>query len=120
MVDTSYEVIAFATPDALWDWLRENGDTHTGVWVRLAKAGSGVTSVTFHELLEAGIAFGWSESTRRAGDAQTYLQRFTPRRVRGTASERNLAIAARLEREGRMTASGRAALATPLPSGDER
>ena len=120
MVDESRDVIAFATPDDLWNWLGENAGTHPGVWVRLAKAHSGVTSVTFHELLEAGIAFGWSESTRRAGDSETYLQRFTPRRVRGTASARNLAIAARLEREGRMTASGRAALASPLPSGHER
>ena len=120
MVQPPDVIVAFATRDDLWRWLAENGSTHAGVWVRLAKAGSGVPSVTFHELLEAGIAFGWSESTRRSGDASTYLQRFTPRRTRGTTSVRNLEIAARLEQQGRMTESGRAALASPLPSADDR
>ncbi|MEA5117362.1 MAG: hypothetical protein VB036_07070, partial [Propionicimonas sp.] len=62
------------------------------------------------DLLEAGLAFGWSESTRRANDRTSYLQKFTPRRTRGTASARNLAIADRLESESRMTPAGRRAL----------
>lgn len=69
-----------------------------------------MASISFHDLLEAGLAFGWSESTRRAHDADSYLQRFSPRRTVGTTSERNLRIAAALEFEGRMTAAGRAAL----------
>jgi uncharacterized protein YdeI (YjbR/CyaY-like superfamily) len=72
-----------------------------------------VPSVGFHDLLEAGLAYGWSESTRRPYDSTSYLQRFTPRRARGTSSARNLAIAARLEAEGRMTAAGRRALSRP-------
>jgi len=115
MVDAPDATIAFATRDALWRWLGEHGDTHQGAWVRLAKSGSGIASVTFHELLEAGIAFGWSESTRRSSDAGTYLQRFTPRRALRTSSARNLAIAARLEREGRMTEAGRRALGLTRP-----
>ncbi len=69
-----------------------------------------MASIGFHDLLEAGIAYGWSESTRRAHDSTSYLQKFTPRRTRGTTSERNLAIADRLEAEGRMTPAGRQAL----------
>ena len=71
---------------------------------------SGVPSVSFHELIEAGIAYGWRESTRRAYDSQSYLQKFAPRRARGTTSGRNLAIADRLEAEGRMKSAGRQAL----------
>jgi uncharacterized protein YdeI (YjbR/CyaY-like superfamily) len=104
------EVVAFATVDELWSWLARHGDGHPGVWVRLQRTGSAVPSITFHDLLEAGIAFGWSESTRRAGDATSYLQRFTPRRTRGTGSERNRQISRRLEQEGRMTPAGRRAL----------
>jgi hypothetical protein len=33
-------------------------------------------------LTAAGIAYGWSESTRHAHDATSYLQKFTPRRER--------------------------------------
>ncbi len=104
------EVARFETADALEKWLVRNGSSHPGMWIRLSKAGSGVPSVTFDEVLELGIAHGWSESTRRSFDRDSYLQRFTPRRTRRTTSARNLRIADRLESEGRMTDAGRAAL----------
>lgn len=104
------EIVAFTTVDQLWSWLGEHHESHPGVWVRLQRTSSPVPSVGFHDLLEAGIAFGWSESTRRAHDASSYLQRFTPRRRPGTASPRNVAIADRLEAEGRLTPAGRRAL----------
>ena len=104
------DVVSFPTVDELWSWLEVHHATHPGVWVCLQKVGSDVPSVGFHDLLEAGIAYGWSESTRRGNDSRSYLQKFTPRRSRGTTSERNLAIADRLEAEGRMTPAGRRAL----------
>ncbi len=107
------QVVSFETADALWDWLRARDVSHPGVWVRLAKARSGRASVSFHEVLEAGIAFGWSESTRHADDQVCYLQKFSPRRTRGTASARNLRIAERLAAEGRLTEAGRRALGLP-------
>ena len=104
------EVVAFEDVAGLRAWLEEVGTGHPGVWVRLQRANSKHPSVTFHDLLVEGIAFGWSESTRHAYDNQSYLQRFTPRRTRGTASERNKQIATELEEAGRMTDAGRAAL----------
>lgn len=104
------EIIAFAAVDELWSWLARHHDTHPGVWVRLQKTNSPHPTIRFHDLLEAGIACGWSESTRRAYDRTSYLQRFTPQCTRGTTSERDLAIADRLEAEGRMTQMGRKAL----------
>lgn len=104
------EVTGFATVSELWSWLDEHHTTHAGVWVQLQKVGSPYPSIGFHDLLEAGIAHGWSESTRRAHDRTSYLQKFTPRRTRGTTSQRNLRLADRLEAEGRMTPAGRHAL----------
>lgn len=104
------DVLSFADAEELWAWLANHHETHPGGWVQLQKAGSVVPSIGFHDLLEAGIAYGWSESTRRAHDTTSYLQRFTSRRTAGTASPRNLAIADRLEAEGRMTPAGRRAL----------
>ncbi|MFT4200058.1 YdeI/OmpD-associated family protein [Gordonia sp. (in: high G+C Gram-positive bacteria)] len=101
---------SFATAGELWRWLDQHHQTHPGLWVVLAKSGVDRPSITFADLLEAGIAYGWSESTRRAGDYDTYLQKFTPRRTRGTTSARNEAIADRLEAQGRMSPAGRAAL----------
>ena len=104
------DIISFASAELLWAWLDSHHATHPGVWVQIQKASSSVPSVSFNDLLEAGIAYGWSESTRRGFDTGSYLQKFTPRRTPGTASERNLRIAERLESEGRMTPAGRQAL----------
>jgi uncharacterized protein YdeI (YjbR/CyaY-like superfamily) len=109
------EIRAFATRADLHAWLVASHGRHAGLWVRLARAGSGRPSVTFHDLLEEGLCFGWSESTRR-GDGDAYLQRFTPRRRRGTVSERNRRLADRLGTEGRMTAAGYRALGLPVPT----
>jgi uncharacterized protein YdeI (YjbR/CyaY-like superfamily) len=104
------DVVRFSSVAELWTWLADNHQSHPGVWVELQGARSTTPSVTFHDLLEAGIAFGWSESSRRGRDRTSYLQRFTPRRTVGTTSLRNVAIADRLEAEGRMSAAGRRAL----------
>jgi uncharacterized protein YdeI (YjbR/CyaY-like superfamily) len=103
-------VLSFTSARALREWLIKNHATSQGVWVRIAKRGSGIASVTFDELLDEGLCFGWSESMRRKGDDTSYLQRFTPRRTKGTRSQRNQERIARLISEGRMTPFGLAAL----------
>jgi uncharacterized protein YdeI (YjbR/CyaY-like superfamily) len=112
-VHQSLEVVEFGDRAELRTWLTGRDSTHAGVWVRLARAGSGRRSVSFTDLLEEGLCFGWSESTRRAGDDGSYLQRFGPRRERGTTSERNRRLVTRLAAEGRMTPAGYAALGLP-------
>ena len=104
------QIVTFADVAQLRDWLSRNHAEHPGVWVRLYKKSSGRPSVGFNDLLEEGLCFGWSESTRHAGDADSYLQRFTPRRSKGTKSERNRRLFDRLSQEGRMTDAGRQAL----------
>jgi uncharacterized protein YdeI (YjbR/CyaY-like superfamily) len=74
------------------------------------KKDSGVASVTFEEVLNEGLCFGWSESMRRKGDQRSYLQCFTPRRTQGTTSKRNRERIDRLIKEGRMTPFGMKAL----------
>jgi uncharacterized protein YdeI (YjbR/CyaY-like superfamily) len=105
-------VTSFRDRDELREWLTAHHDDGAGVWVRIFRARSGIPSVTFDEVLAEGLCFGWSESTRRAYDATSYLQRFTPRSRPGTASERNRALVERLVAEGRMTPAGLAVLDT--------
>lgn len=108
-------VVTFHDRAELRRWLEVHGTTSAGVWVRVAKLGSDRPSVRFEEILEEGLCFGWSESTRRAYDERSYLQKFTPRRKAGTASARNLRIAQRLVRDSRMTPAGAAALTMTGP-----
>lgn len=95
---------------ALRPWLEVNHATSSGIFVRIFKSRAGVTSVSFEDVLDEGLCFGWSESARLPGNASSYLQRFTPRKTRGTTSSRNRQHAARLVQEGRMTDAGMLAL----------
>lgn len=101
---------SFKTRAELRQWLETHHASHEGLWVRIYKAGSQKPSVSFEDVLDEGLCFGWSESMRRAGDAESYLQKFTPRRTRGTVSPRNKAHAEKLITQGLMTPAGRTAL----------
>ncbi len=69
-----------------------------------------MASITFEEALDEGLCFGWSESMRVRGDEKSYLQRFTPRRTKGTTSKRNREHIERLIKEKKMMPSGLRAL----------
>ena len=103
-------IIAFETRDELRQWLHREYRRSSGVWVRLARSGAALSGISFHDLLEEGLCFGWSESTRHRGDEQSFLQKFTPRRTRGTTSERNKRLFVELQAKGLMTPAGEAAM----------
>jgi uncharacterized protein YdeI (YjbR/CyaY-like superfamily) len=101
---------SFKTVNELREWLEQNHRSSDGIFVRIYKKGSGIPGVTFEDMLDEGLCFGWSESIRLRGDENSYLQKFTPRKTRGTTSERNRRHVERLIQEGRMTPSGLAVL----------
>lgn len=97
---------AFPTLRHLETWLSKNHATHTELWVRVYKKGSGTPSVTWEDCVVAAIAWGWIDGLRRALDDESYLQRLTPRRAKSGWSQKNRAHAERLIAEGRMQPSG--------------
>ncbi|MGE0359486.1 MAG: YdeI family protein [Vicinamibacterales bacterium] len=58
--------------------------------------------------LDEALCWGWIDGQARPFDDDSWLQRYTPRRVRSAWSKRNRDLVARLEAEGRMQPSGRA------------
>ena len=99
-------VMEFKNGADLREWLTKNHSTSPGIWIRVSHKRSKVESVTFKELLDEGLCFGWSESMRRGYDEVSCLQRFTPRKTKGTASARNLEHVQSLIANGRMTEYG--------------
>jgi uncharacterized protein YdeI (YjbR/CyaY-like superfamily) len=90
-------------------WLQEHHTENDGVWLVLAKKNVITpTSLRYDEALEEALCHGWIDGQRRGRDEQTFVQRYTPRRARSMWSKRNVDLIARLEREGRMYAAGRA------------
>lgn len=103
------EIVPFTVADRdVWhDWLVEHEGISDGVWLRLAKKGTTApTSLTRQEALEEALCGGWIDGQARSLDAETYLQRFTPRRPRSMWSRRNVELIARLTEQGRMRERG--------------
>lgn len=103
-------ILTFETAEALHTWLEEHHASSNGMWLRLYKKHSGILSVVFEQVLDEGLCFGWSESTRRGYDEFSYLQKFTPRKSIGTQSPRNVNRAKILLEQGKMKPAGLRAL----------
>jgi uncharacterized protein YdeI (YjbR/CyaY-like superfamily) len=102
----SLETLSFASV-AEWEaWLRSHHDSAPGVWIRFARKGSGVASVTYMEALQEALRFGWIDGQARGVDERWYEQRFTPRRARSIWSKRNRGFAVALIEAGRMEPAG--------------
>jgi uncharacterized protein YdeI (YjbR/CyaY-like superfamily) len=96
----------FATA-AEWErWLEDNHASATGIWVRIAKKGSGVESVHYPDVLDLALCFGWIDGRREALDDTHFLQRFTPRQPRSRWSRINREKVDRLIAEDRMRPAG--------------
>lgn len=103
-------MMGFKSKRELRAWLELNHSTSQGIWVRLFKTKSKTESVGFEDVLDQGLCFGWSESFRHKYDDESYLQKFTPRKSKGTTSKRNLDHARNLIDTGEMTSAGLQAL----------
>jgi len=87
-------------------WLEENHSTSGGVWVVLKKKNSKAIGITYQEALDEALCFGWIDGVMRSRDAETFLQRFTPRRRGSIWSKRNRDRVSELMDEGSMTEAG--------------
>jgi uncharacterized protein YdeI (YjbR/CyaY-like superfamily) len=99
-------ILLFASKQDLEAWLEENHAGAEGLWLKIAKKGSGVESVDYAEALELALCFGWIDSQKRGFDEAFFLQRFTPRRPRGKWSQINRAKAEELIAAGAMRPPG--------------
>jgi uncharacterized protein YdeI (YjbR/CyaY-like superfamily) len=82
-------ILLFASRAELEVWLGANHADSAGLWLKIAKKGSDVESVSYAEALELALCFGWIDSQKRGFNERFFLQRFTPRRPRGKWSRIN-------------------------------
>ena len=100
------EVIAFRDAGEFESWLTEHVDLSVGVWLKIAKKGSGVASLTDDEAVDIGLCYGWISGQRKAHDEVYYLQKYVPRRPRSRWSQVNVRKVDDLIAAGRMQSSG--------------
>jgi uncharacterized protein YdeI (YjbR/CyaY-like superfamily) len=99
-------IIPFASLEAWEAWLEEHHTTSEGLWLKIAKRGSDLETVSMAEALEVALCYGWIDSQADGFNDQYWLLRFTPRRPRSKWSKRNRAKVAKLIEEGRMKPAG--------------
>lgn len=104
------EIVAFTDAGGWESWLAQNHDAAPGAWLKIAKKGSGKTSLTVAEALDIALCYGWIDSQRKGLDDDHYLQRYSPRRPGSPWSRVNVDKAEALIASGRMREPGLAAI----------
>ena len=99
-------ILPFASREAWEVWLAEEHATSDGLWLKIAKKGSGIETVTFAEALDVALCYGWIDSQRAGFDGRFFLQRFTPRKPRSKWSQVNREKVAKLIEAGRVRPAG--------------
>ena len=96
----------FVDQAAFERWLAREPQASKGVWLRLAKKGSDLTTVTKADAIDAALCHGWIDGQLDKYDDASWLVRFTPRKRASRWSEVNRVRALELIEAGRMAPAG--------------
>jgi uncharacterized protein YdeI (YjbR/CyaY-like superfamily) len=110
-------ILPFETKQAFEAWLDAHHADQPGLWVKFAKQGRGIASISLPEAIEVAMCFGWIDSKMHRYDDDYYVLRHQPRRPKSRWSDRNKDLAERLIADGRMRPSGLAEVETAKADG---
>ena len=99
-------IIGFEDAPAFDRWLTAEPRTSKGLWLKLAKKGAKVASLSKAEAIGAALCHGWIDGQLDKYDELFWLVRFTPRRRASKWSEINRTRAVELVAQARMHPSG--------------
>jgi len=101
--DKLFEFVDF---DAFYVWLADNHDQADEVWIRIFKKASGRPTISATEAIDAVLCWGWIDAIKKSWDADSFVQRYCPRRPKSVWSQTNRDNVARLVEQGLMTEHG--------------
>ena len=107
MAKTEIPVKAFANARAWERWLAKDLPTSDGVWIRMAREGSEIVSITYDHAVEVALCYGWIDGQKKPIDDEFWLQRFGPRKPGSSWSKINCGRAEAMLRAGRMKPAGK-------------
>src|SRR3954469_3405849 len=102
------DTLVFASQAEFEAWMEANYATADGLWMKIAKKGTGQSTCSAPEALDVALCFGWIDGQRKALDETYFLQKYTPRRARSRWSQINVGKCAELIAAGRMRPAGHA------------
>jgi len=106
MKSTDLPTLPFDSQKKWANWLARQHDKSPGVWLKIAKKDSGISSVTYEEALDIALCYGWIDGQKKGFDDQYWLQKFTPRGSKSIWSKINTEKVARLIASGEMKPAG--------------
>lgn len=110
----------FRTAGELRRWFSANHGSATELLIGFYRKATGKPSITYQEALDEALCVGWIDGVRRSRDAESYVQRFTPRKAGSYWSQVNIGHGKRLIKAGRMRAAGRRAFEKRDEAGAKR
>jgi uncharacterized protein YdeI (YjbR/CyaY-like superfamily) len=103
---TDLPSLLFTSKKKWANWLAKKHGKSTGIWLKLAKKGSEIPSVTYDEALEVALCYGWIDGQKKGFDDKHWLQKFTPRGPKSIWSKINTSKAEKLIKRGEMKPPG--------------
>ena len=102
-------VTFFASAAELRSWFESNHETATELWVGYHRKRTGRPSITWQDMVDQELCFGWIDSVRYSLGDDSSAQRITPRRKGSIWSAVNIKRFLELEKLGLVHPTGRAA-----------
>ena len=102
-----YPVVEMKTRAEWRAWLERNHASHGPIWLATWKKDTR-HYVSYDDVVEEALCFGWIDSTARSLDAERSMLMLAPRRPKSVWSALNKRRIESLERNGLMTPAGRA------------
>lgn len=99
-------MLLFASAREWEEWLALHHAEPAGVWLRIAKKGCKVASVSYSDALDIALCHGWIDGQKKPRDESFWLQKFTPRRRRSGWSKVNTDRVVALIESGAMRPAG--------------
>jgi uncharacterized protein YdeI (YjbR/CyaY-like superfamily) len=85
------------------------------LWIAFYRKDAGKRGLTYDEAVEEALCFGWIDGLKQKHDAESFRQRFTPRRPTSIWSAINIRRVAKLRAAGLMAQPGLAAFESRDP-----
>jgi uncharacterized protein YdeI (YjbR/CyaY-like superfamily) len=101
------EHVELAERSSWRQWLKANHNSSPGAWIVTYKKSSGKRALTYDDIVEEALCFGWIDSKARSVDEERTKLLLTPRRPGSGWSRPNKERIARMEKARKMTAAGR-------------
>ena len=84
------ETLYVTDPKEWRAWLQKNHDKKSDVWLVFPKQASGKPRISYNDAVEQALCFGWIDSIQKPFDADSTVQRFTPRKSGSGFSQPNI------------------------------